>query len=305
MPNDTRSSRPRQPTTPPVSCHELGLTTRRMSLPAGEVRFVDEGQGQPVVLLHGAPVTSLGFLRVIRELRKHHRVIAPDLPGFGASTAAPSFTGDLTSYAEFVVMFCQQLDLRNLVLYVNDASGCFGLHAAGNMRDRVAGVVVADTVPVPLTGRAWPVRLVLRYLVCSGFVRALNRRFNALPWLVATVAPFLQPFSARERRVLLEQFDTHEKRDRVLDLFAHMAQDVSFMQATAALVRDALRLTPALLLYGQLDPMRFVGSVGRFRDLLPCSQTEIIPFEEHFPILASGERVGRAVATWIAQRAAA
>lgn len=66
----------------------LGLRIRRVATPSGDIAFVDEGEGPPVLLLHGAPLTSLGFVRVVRELRTQQRVIAPDLPGFGRSRAA-------------------------------------------------------------------------------------------------------------------------------------------------------------------------------------------------------------------------
>jgi haloalkane dehalogenase len=260
---------------------------------------VDEGEGPPIVLLHGAPLTSLGFVRVIRELKKHHRVIAPDLPGFGGSELPSRFGGTLEEHATFVVDFCRELTLRSFVVYVNDSSGCIGLAAAARMADSVAGLVVADTVQIPLTGIAWLVRMVLKHILGSWVVRALNRRLNLLPWLVASVAPFLKPFARDERRELVREFDTRAKRERVLDLFVHMGRDDAFTQRTASAVAEQLRARPTLILYGQFDPMRMIGGAGRFRALLPNSSTAIVPFEEHFPILASGERVGRIVHEWM------
>jgi pimeloyl-ACP methyl ester carboxylesterase len=185
--------------------------------------------------------------------------------------------------------FCVALDLHDVVVYVNDSSGAFGLVAAARLGTRVAGLVVADTVPVPLTGLAWPVRLVLRHVVSSRPVRALNRRWNVMPWLVATLAPWRHPFTPAERAVLISQFDTLLKRDRVLDLFAHMGRDDAFMQ-TAARAATALANTPALILYGQFDPMRLVGRQHH---------VVIVRGEEHFPILAEGERVAAAMLGWM------
>jgi haloalkane dehalogenase len=277
----------------------FGLTHRRVTIPSGEIGYIDEGNGRPVVLLHGAPITSLGFVRVIRTLRGRCRVLAPDLPGFGGSTAAPGFPGSLTSYAAAIREFCEALDLSGLVLYVNDASGAFGLAAAAAMRDRVAGVVVADTVPIPLTGAAGLVRFALRHVVTSRPVRFVNRRWNVLPWLVATVAPWRRPFQAAERRALLAPFDTPDRRDRMLDLFAAMGRDDAFMQATADAVAERLACTPTLLLYGQFDPMRVIGGVRRYATLLPRHRVCIVPWEEHFPILAEGEAVAVAVQGWL------
>jgi hypothetical protein len=55
---------------------------------------------------------------------------------------------------------------------------------------------------------------------CSTFggpnVRFLNRRFNWLPWLVATIEPLGNPLSAQDRAILTSQYDSHAKRDRIL-----------------------------------------------------------------------------------------
>lgn len=277
----------------------LGLTRRRVRLRSGTITYIDEGAGRPVILLHGAPVTSLGFVRVIRGLRTHYRVLAPDLPGFGSSEPAETFDGTLAAYAAAVEEFCGALDLRDVVFYVNDSSGAFGLVAAARLHRRVAGLVVADTVPIPLTGLAWPVKLVLRHVLPSRSVRAANRRWNLLPWLVATVAPWRHPFTAAERATLVAQFDTPRKRDRILDVFAHMGWDDAFMRDAAAHAAVALADTPTLILYGQFDPMRVVGGVRRYRRLLRNHRVVIVPWEEHFPMLAEGDRVADAVCAWL------
>ena len=278
----------------------LGFTLRSIELASGRIAYVDEGDGAPIVLLHGAPLTSLGFVRVIRELRRHNRVLAPDLPGFGYSRASPHFSGTLESHAAFVEEFCRALSLEGIVFYVNDTSGSFGITAAARMAGNVAGLVVADTAPIPLTGPAWVVKQILKHVLSTRLIRFVNRRVNLLPWLVASVAPWLRPFSASERRVLLEQFDTPGKRDRAIDLFEQMGCDDAFMRQAAALARERLAGTPTLILYGQFDPMRLIGGAARFRRMFPNSVVRIIPFEEHFPILSSGERVARVVLDWMA-----
>jgi haloalkane dehalogenase len=290
-----------EPTTLPAAPERrvLGLTLRSVSLDSGKISYVDEGAGPPIVLLHGAPLTGLGFFRVIRELKGRYRVIAPDLPGFGYSTRALHFDGTLSSYARCVEEFCRALDLKGFYVYLNDSSGCIGFAALARLADRVAGIVVADTVPLPLTGPAFLVKFALKYVIGSRFVRFLNRRLNLLPWLVATVAPFLRPFSREERAVLAGQFETHEKRDRVLDVFGQMDNDDAFMRLAATSARERLAHIPALLLFGQFDPMRFIG-VSHYERLFRRSAVRIVPFEEHFPILASGKRVAEAVDQWIA-----
>ena len=51
-----------------------------------EIAYRDEGEGEPVLLLHGWPTSSFLWRDVIPALAEGNRVIAPDLPGFGASS---------------------------------------------------------------------------------------------------------------------------------------------------------------------------------------------------------------------------
>jgi haloalkane dehalogenase len=283
----------------PVGHTALGLRVRRIAIPSGDIAFIDEGDGPPVLLLHGAPVTSLGFVRVIRSLRARHRVIAPDLPGFGQSRAATRFGGSLPEYAKSIEEFVDALELPSFVLFGCDAGACMGLAAAAKIPSRIAGLVIADTVPLPLMGRAWLVKMILRHIVSSRFVRFLNRRFNLVPWLVATLDPRRRPFSAHERAVLTSQYDSREKRDRILDVFFAMGRDDEFMRETGAAVAACLANKPALLLFGQFDPVRFVGAISRFREMFPRSTVAIIRKEKHFPILAAGEEVATAMKNWM------
>lgn len=273
----------------------FGVQRSSVQTKSGRMSYFEEGRGATVLLLHGAPMTSLAFVRLSRELATTCRVVAPDLPGFGYSEPSDDFTGSLHDYATSIVEFCEALDLRDMVVFVNDSSASMGLNALSRVSQRVAGIVVADTVPIPLTGRATIVRWILKYVMASRLVRWLNRRFNLLAWVVANLAPGRHRFDPSEREALTIQFDTPRRRERILDVFEAMGRDESFMAVTAEAVRTQLAQVPALVLYGQLDPMRFVGGPARYCTLFENSSLAIVPREEHFPILGSAPRVARAM----------
>jgi haloalkane dehalogenase len=283
----------------PCDASTFGLNVRHVSTPSGELAYIDEGTGPAIVLLHGGPFTSLAYVRVVRALRDRFRVIAPDLPGFGQSRAAPSFGGSLADYARSVEEFCEAIGLARFTLFGCDASGSMALAAAANMPAKITGLVVADTVPLPMTGRAWFIKMALRHVVGSGVFRWLNRKLNFLPWVVATVDPLRHRFSASERAVLISQYDTPEKRDRIIDVFLAMGYGDAFMRQTAAAVCERLADTPALLLFGQFDPLRLCGAISRFREMFRRSAVAIIPHEKHFPFLGGGDEVARAIADWV------
>jgi len=283
----------------PDSRDTLDLHVRRVRLGSADTSYVDEGRGRPVVLLHGAPLTSLGFAPLIHGLRRHCRVLAPDLPGFGASTPRREGPWSLEDYARFAVEFVEALDLRDATIFVHDSSGPIGLAAAVRLRDRLGGLVVADTVPIPLSGWAALVGTVLRHVVTSRPARWINRRANALPWLVANVAPMHRRLPRRVRAAMTADFAVAHQRDRLMDLFRSLANEHEFLERTADLVRQEMTDMPALILYGQFDPMRFVGGFRRYRELLPRATTVVVPLEEHFPMLGSANAVADAITSWM------
>src|SRR4051794_35868590 len=75
-----------------VHVHNVRIQNRDM-------RYADFGEGPPLLLVHGTGGSWTSWLLNLRELAVHHRVIAPDVPGFGASQS-PGPSRDLTPYAD-------------------------------------------------------------------------------------------------------------------------------------------------------------------------------------------------------------
>ncbi|MGI9017102.1 MAG: haloalkane dehalogenase [Euzebya sp.] len=114
------------------------------------IAYVDEGPAEksPIVLLHGEPSWSYLYRHMIAELvQRGHRVIAPDLVGFGRSDK-PASRADHT-YAAHVNWITRlllgQLDLTDITLFCQDWGGLIGLRVLAENPDRFARAVVANT----------------------------------------------------------------------------------------------------------------------------------------------------------------
>jgi haloalkane dehalogenase len=110
------------------------------------VHFVDEGDGDPVLLLHGEPTWSYLYRKIIVPLSARARIIAPDLLGFGRSDK-PIDRGFYTydRHVAMVTAFVQALDLDRITLVVHDWGGPIGLRLAVENAHRVARLVVLNT----------------------------------------------------------------------------------------------------------------------------------------------------------------
>ncbi len=113
------------------------------------IHYVDEGprDGAPVLLMHGEPSWAYLYRKIIPGLvAKGHRVLAPDLIGFGRSDK-PDARGDYT-YERHVAWMSQwltQLELSEITLFCQDWGGLIGLRLVAAFPELFAGVVVANT----------------------------------------------------------------------------------------------------------------------------------------------------------------
>lgn len=110
------------------------------------VHYVDEGQGQPVLCLHGEPTWSYLYRKMIGPLAARHRVVAPDFIGFGRSdkyTLREEYTFQM--HVDMLREFLERLDLRGITLVCQDWGGLIGLRVATEMSDRFARLVIMNT----------------------------------------------------------------------------------------------------------------------------------------------------------------
>ncbi|MFI5142521.1 MAG: alpha/beta fold hydrolase [Thermoanaerobaculales bacterium] len=116
----------------------------RVELKGVTLEVEDHGEGVPVVLLHGFPLSSEAWTPIRTALEQVARVITPDLRGFGGSDA-PEDGYDLDTLAGDVVALADRLGLARFVLGGHSMGGYIALRVAANHRDRLAGLVLIDT----------------------------------------------------------------------------------------------------------------------------------------------------------------
>lgn len=113
------------------------------------LHYVDEGPrgADPILLMHGEPSWAYLYRKVIPPLAAAgHRVIAPDLIGFGRSDK-PAARGDYTyeRHVAWMSAWLTALDLKNITLFCQDWGGLIGLRLVAAYPERFKAVVVANT----------------------------------------------------------------------------------------------------------------------------------------------------------------
>ena len=86
----------------------------RIALRDGDMHYVDEGSGPPILFVHGTPTNSFEYRHLIAALSKRFRCIAPDHLGFGQSSRPRSFAYTPEAHAAVLKEFVERLGLDGL-----------------------------------------------------------------------------------------------------------------------------------------------------------------------------------------------
>lgn len=111
------------------------------------IHYLDEGQGDVLLLLHGWGSSVDAWRRMIAEFSPHFRLIAPDLPGFGGSDM-PKQPWAVEDYAVFVLRFMQAVGIQDPILVGHSYGGRVILKLAGTGRVAPEKIVLIDSAGV-------------------------------------------------------------------------------------------------------------------------------------------------------------
>ncbi|MEX2345148.1 MAG: alpha/beta fold hydrolase [Balneolaceae bacterium] len=114
-------------------------------LEGGAMHYVDEGEGDIILFVHGTPTWSFLYRDFIKNMSKNYRAIAIDHIGFGLSEKPVHFEGRPQDHAKNLSAFIQKLDLKNITLVVHDFGGPIGLAAGMDQPERIKQVVLFNT----------------------------------------------------------------------------------------------------------------------------------------------------------------
>lgn len=229
------------------------LTVRK-----AQVHLVDKGSGTPTLFLHGNPDSSEIWSGVIPALSRHYRCLAPDLPGFGYSTAPDDFDFSLDGLAGFVDDLVTAIGITEpLNLVVHDIGGPYGLAWAVKHPHKVRRLVIMNTVFSSDYQWHRMAKLWRTPILGELFQLLTNRR------------AFAQELRRGSRKLTADQIN------RSYDL------------VTPGMKRMVLRL------YRALDPKDFKGWEDKLRELA-ASVPSLVLWGDHDPYVAAAfaERFG-------------
>lgn len=126
---------------------------QRVQVRDAQMAYVDVGEGDPIVFLHGNPTSSYTWRNVIPYLEPLGRCLAPDLIGMGQSSGSPTYSYRFDDHADYLDAWFEQLGLReNIVLVVQDWGAALGFDRAVRFPESVSGIAYMEAMVRP---RLW------------------------------------------------------------------------------------------------------------------------------------------------------
>lgn len=110
-----------------------------------KLRYYEVGSGKPLLFLHGSYVRALTYKKVIDLLSKKYKVIAPDMPCFGKSSAP----NNVNEYSEIIKKLLESLDLKNIAVVGHSLGGFATLQLAAEMP--ISHLILVDSGGIAFT----------------------------------------------------------------------------------------------------------------------------------------------------------
>ena len=258
-----------------------------------KIHYVDEGEGDILLLLHGNPTWSFLYRKMITDLKRDFRVIAPDYAGFGLSYAPKGFSFKADAQADLMNEFLTKMDLKDVTIMVQDWGGPIGFNMAIEQPKRVKAFIIGNTWAWSLerfghkafstlfggyVGQfmAWSYDGVVSFFMSSGVEHELSDEVLAM---------YHAPFENRDNRK-----QTH--------IFPAELWDADEFLSSVYKGLPIIANKPALIVWGTEDFAFQEPERERFEEVFTNHKTLLLPESGHFVQEDAPHKISDAIRAW-------
>lgn len=267
-----------------------GLQAHALHMARHDLHYLDGGAGEPVVLLHGIFAEKDHWVDTARHLTPHHRVLVPDLPGFGASDRHADEAYGYADQVPRLRAFLDALGIERAHLAGSSMGGTLATLFALSHPERVASLALIGAphglrTPVPS-----PTDVLIdqgeRPLIArddAEFEALMARLFVREPWL-----PHPVRVAARDGAIAQAASNERLWREHVVD------RDVLHDRL------PALR-TPTLVLWGAQDRVFHRSGAALWQRLQPAARVQVLDNTGHLPMMEAPADTAQRLRTFLQQ----
>ncbi|MFA5368574.1 MAG: alpha/beta hydrolase [Candidatus Paceibacterota bacterium] len=254
----------------------MEIQNRKISVNEIDVNYIEVGQGEALVILHGWGANISYWSSVIKNLANDYKVIALDLPGFGA-TSTPETIWSSKEYIDFLLNFFEKINLDNFNIIGHSFGGALALKLAIEHQEKVKKIILCD--PAVIRGE----RLSLRQKISKFIADLAPNYLKKLPFY---------GFAEKAVYRLAGVSDYYKANPIMREIFKKViSEDMTHL---------ASRLKkPCLLVWGENDKATPLSDAFTLKDLIVDSDLKIIKGVGHNPYRKEPEQFIKAVSDFL------
>lgn len=254
--------------------------------------YLDEGQGEPLLLVHGNPTWSFYWRELIRSLRGKYRLIVPDHLGCGLSDKPKDYEYRLAKHVDNLRRLIDHLRLDHLTLLAHDWGGAIGLGAAVAEPSRFDRFVLFNTAAFRSQRIPWRIRICRTPLLGEWAVRGLNAFARAALTMAvakrermtpAVRAGLLAPYDTWANRIAIHRFVT----DIPLSPLHPSYATLEAIEQRLATLADR----PMMFIWGMKDWCFTPHFLERFLEFFPDAEVHRLFDASHYVVEDAHERI--------------
>jgi haloalkane dehalogenase len=259
----------------------------------GDMHYVDEGAGEPIVFLHGNPGWSFEYREIIKEMSKIQRCIAPDYIGFGLSDKPVDWDYLPANHSRHVESLLDRLNLNNVTLVFNDWGGPFAMSYAIKYPEKIKKLVVTNSW-------FWPVKHVPNFVNFSGMAggplgKFFTMNFNIMGKVLSKAA--YGPKKKMPEEVRKHYYMPHEERSARLGTWVFPREIIGSTPWLETLwaQREKIKHIPTSIVWGDSDIAFKEGELKVWTDLMQNHTLALLNKIGHYPPEEAPEEVIKAL----------
>ncbi len=268
-----------------------------------KMHYVDEGDGQPFLFLHGNPTSSYLWRNIIPHVLPHGRAIAPDLIGMGKSDK-PELDYTFRDHAKYLDEFIAKLGLKDVVLVIHDWGSALGFHYAHRHPDNVKGIAFMEGILRPIS--SWSEMALMERFIFKRFRHPVkgHKMIVKKNFFVEKVLPMftVRKFTDAEMARYREPYPD-EKSRKPLFVWPNEIPIDGHPKANEQIVQDyrkwlQVAKVPKLLLWAKPGAIIKPKDVPTIEDELPNLTSVFVGKGKHYVQEDCPDEIGNAIVQW-------
>ncbi len=256
------------------------------------LHYIDEGEGEIFLFVHGTPSWSFDFRKVIKILRTKYRCIALDHIGFGLSDKPAKYDYSTQNHSKTLEKFVLEKKLEKFTLIVHDFGGPIGLNFAIHYPERIQKLVIVNSWL--WSSEDDPDYKKLRRVLKSPLIPFLYRYLNFSPRFILPQSFGEQKLPKSVLKQYTKPFADRTQRYGALGFAMSLLNDQDWFEEIWS-KRNSISGKPTLLIWGMKDSIVKPYHLEKFREGFNDTHSLELATSGHFPQEEQPAEVSKAI----------